>query len=163
MEHNEELKSAITRELSNMSYTAQGVLNREWLAKEVFKQPEKLKKLNSIVHPAVVADFERWAEQQEDALYVIVETAILFEAKLDQSVDITVAVLAPEELRVQRVVMRDGLSVEQVRARIAAQLSDEELNQRCNYTVVNIIEGEMGDAAQRLDQIFKHEASKARS
>ncbi|MFR9580563.1 MAG: dephospho-CoA kinase, partial [Rikenellaceae bacterium] len=99
MELNEELKSVITKEFSAMSYTPEGELNREWLASEVFNNAERLEALNALVHPAVVADFERWAMQQTSHPYVIVETAILFESGLDKGVDIKVAVLAPEELR----------------------------------------------------------------
>ncbi len=163
MNEDSKVQDKIIETFGAEAYNDEG-LNREYMASVVFKDPEKLAILNSIVHPAVKRDFEMWSMMHaENMPYVIMESAILFESEFDKVVDITVAVLAPEELRLQRVVNRDGVTVEQVRARMAAQLTDEELNERSNYTVVNIIEGEMGDAAQRLDQIFKYEASKVRS
>ncbi len=160
------LRDKIIAEFGAESYIAtnDGVmeLNRPYLAREVFGSDARRESLNALVHPAVRADFDRWAEEQgaNDIPYVIVESAILLDSEFVNHVDLSVGVLAPEELRLQRVVNRDGASVEQVRERIAAQMSEEEMFRRCDYTVVNIIEGEMDDAAQRLDQIFKHEALK---
>ncbi len=163
MSEDSKLRAEIVSKFGVEAYNAEG-LNREYLAKTIFGDDEKLALLNSIVHPAVRRDFEMWAMIHAESMpYVILESAILFNSGFDSSVDITVAVLAPEELRLQRVVNRDGISVEQVKARMAKQLTDEELNRRADYTVVNIIEGEMEDAAKRLDQIFKYEATKVRS
>ncbi|MFI3320030.1 MAG: dephospho-CoA kinase [Rikenellaceae bacterium] len=165
MSDDEVLREKIIAEFGAESYiesdgTAE--LNRPYLAREVFGSDARRESLNALVHPAVRADFDRWAEEQSanDIPYVIVESAILLDSEFVNHVDLSVGVLAPEELRLQRVVNRDGVSVEQVRERIAAQMSEEEMFRRCDYTVVNIIEGEMDDAAQRLDQIFKHEALK---
>ncbi len=163
MNENEKLRSQIIATFGEESYTPEG-LNRTYLSKLVFSDEQQLAQLNSIVHPAVMRDFEMWGMMHsESALYVILESAILFESGFDKCVDISVAVLAPEELRVMRVVNRDGVTAEQVRARMAAQLTEEELNARADYTVVNIMEGEMDDTAQRLDQIFKHELHKRQS
>lgn len=161
MSESEALRRSIIEAFGEQSYDGE-ILNREYLAERVFGDAQNLAQLNSIVHPAVLRDFEMWAQMHsEQHPYVIMESAILFESGFDSKVDLTVAVLAPEELRVMRVVNRDGVSVEQVRSRMAAQLSEEELAERANYTVVNIIEGEMDDAAQRLDQIFKHASFKS--
>ena len=69
---------------------AGGALNRPYLAAKVFSDPAALADLNALVHPAVMADFAAWAERQEGS-YVILESAILFEAGLEGSVDRTVA------------------------------------------------------------------------
>ncbi|MFI3292070.1 MAG: dephospho-CoA kinase [Rikenellaceae bacterium] len=160
MTEDSKLRDALIAEFGEQTYNGNDI-DRKYLAQIVFGCDEKLARLNSIVHPVVMRDFEMWSMMHsEQSPYVIMESAILFESGFDKCVDISVAVLAPEELRLQRVVNRDGVSVEQVRARMVAQLSEEELNKRANYTVVNIIEGEMDDAAQRLDQIFKHELFK---
>ncbi|MFI3282373.1 MAG: dephospho-CoA kinase [Rikenellaceae bacterium] len=154
------VRGEIVAEFGDEAYDEEG-LNRAYLAKVVFGDDDKLARLNAIVHPAVKRDFEMWTAMHAESMpYVIMESAILFESGFDACVDLSVAVLAPEELRLQRVVNRDGVTVEQVRSRMAAQLSEEELNARADYTVVNIMEGEMDDAAQRLDQIFKHELFK---
>jgi dephospho-CoA kinase len=109
-----------------------------------------------LVHPAVKADFVAWTEQQQGD-YVILESALLFEAGLDALVDAVVAVLAPEALRVERVRQRDGVSEEQVRSRMAAQLSDEELHRRATVTVVNIFEEDLEAAVQELDRRFRQQ------
>lgn len=112
-------------------------LNRKRLAERVFGNTEELQRLNAIVHPAVRADFRSWCSQQQ-ADYVVLESAILFEAKFDTEVDISVGVLAPMSLRIERVVKRDGCSEEHARQRIAVQMSDDDILARATFTIVNI-------------------------
>ena len=130
-----------------------GVLNRPYLASKVFGSEEQLSKLNSIVHPAVKADFLAWAEAQEGD-FCILETAILFESGFDALVDVTVAVLAPQPLRVMRAMERDGATKEQIETRIKAQMSDDELMRRCDFAIVNIhledVEKDVAELAYRL-------------
>lgn len=160
MREDRELRARIVALFGESAYSADGELNRAFLAAEVFSNDEKRAALNAIVHPAVMRDFHAWAEEHRNEAYVVMESAILFEAGLAEQLDRTVAVMAPEEVRIMRVVNRDGISEEQARARIAAQMSDEELHQRADYAVVNIFEEDMAGAAQRLDQIFKQEAAR---
>ena len=134
-----------------------GIAARPYLAATVFSDPAALADLNALVHPAVMADFAAWAERQEGS-YVILESAILFEAGLEGSVDRTVAVLAPLELRVERTCRRDGCDPEAVRRRIAAQAGDDLLRERADYTLVNILETDLEPAVAELDRIFAHEA-----
>lgn len=82
-----------------------GVLDRAYLAGIVFADPQALADLNALVHPVVMRDFDAWAARQEGS-YVILESAILFEAGLEGCVDKTVAVLAPRELRIERTCRR---------------------------------------------------------
>ncbi|MFR9651683.1 MAG: dephospho-CoA kinase [Rikenellaceae bacterium] len=149
-----ELRSKIIELFGDRAYL-DGVLNRAYLAEQIFNNPELRESLNAIVHPAVRVDFVEWAESQVGAPYVMMETAILFGAGLDKFVDTSVAVLAPEQLRVERAMSRDNITEEQVRARMATQLSDEELHQLAEYTVVNIFQEDLEGSAKRLDQIFK--------
>ena len=128
-------------------------LNRSYLASIVFDSEEQLAKLNSIVHPAVKADFLAWAEVQ-DGDYCILETAILFESGFDALVDKKVAILAPQPLRVMRAMERDGATKEQIEARIKAQMSDDELMRRCDLAIVNIhledVEKDVAELAYRF-------------
>ena len=117
-------------------YCVEG-LNRIFLAERVFGNPDELKALNAFVHPAVLDDFDRWALEQEGS-YVVLESAILFEASLDRRVDVSVAVMAPEELRIERAMQRDGAQREQIVARMNNQISDQERVERAKYTIVNI-------------------------
>lgn len=136
---------------------ADGVLNRAYLAAQVFSDAAARADLNAIVHPAVRADFAAWAERQTGA-YVILESALLFDAGFADSVDRTVAVLAPLELRVERTCRRDGCDAEQVRRRIAAQTDDDTLRAKADYALVNILESDLEPAVAELDRIFSHEA-----
>ena len=147
------LRRAIEARFGEESYQ-EGALNRPWLARQVFGDEAALQALNRLVHPAVIADFERWATEQQSA-YVVVESAILYEAGLDQAVDRVVAVLAPERLRSERAMQRDGATEEQIRSRMAAQLSDEELHRRADVSLVNIFEEDLEAAVQELDSRFR--------
>ncbi len=137
------------------AYEQSGELNRDYISQQIFHSEQKMDGINSIVHPAVRRDFLSWVEGQVGQPYVILESALIFDSEIEDVVDKTVAVLAPMELRVMRVVNRDGLTQDEVEARILAQLTDDEFYERADFTVVNIIEGDLAGAAQRLDQIFK--------
>lgn len=151
------LREAVEARFGQESYR-DGVLDRRYLADIVFRDREALQALDAIVHPAVMRDFEAWASEQQGD-YVVLESAILFEAGLEKSVDLTVAVLAPEKLRIERTCRRDGTDAESVRRRIAAQMSDDELHARADYTIVNILEEELVSVVEQLDRLFRRQAA----
>ncbi len=151
-----ELRGAIEERFGAEAYR-DGVLDRAYMAARVFSNPGELKALNAIVHPAVMRDFELWTTGQ-DADYVVLESAILFDAGLEGHVDITVAVMAPVSLRVERVCRRDGASEEEVRRRIAAQLGDDALRERADIAIVNIDADELRETAEQLNRRLTHEA-----
>lgn len=151
-----ELRRRIAGRFGAEAYAADGGLNRSWLAARVFTDPQALADLNAMVHPAVMADFAAWAERQSGD-YVVLESAILFEAGLEHAVDRTVAVLAPLELRLERTCRRDGCDREAVRRRMAAQMDDDTLCARADYTVVNIREEDLEPTVAELDRRFKLE------
>lgn len=114
-----------------------GLLNKPLLASYLFSDPVHVLQINSIIHPRVRKDFTVWVERQEKCEIVGMESAILYEAGFQDTVDAVIMVYAPVELRIQRAMYRDGASEEQVRARIAAQMDDEEKRRRADFTVVN--------------------------
>lgn len=136
MNEDNTLRERLLERFGSEVYCVEG-LNRRYLAERVFGNPEELKALNAIVHPAVMDAFDRWALKQEGS-YVVLESAILFEASLDRRVDVSVAVMAPEELRIERAMQRDGAQREQIVARMNNQISDQERVERAKYTIVNI-------------------------
>ena len=154
MAEDEALKRGIVARFGAESY-CDGVLNRPYLAERVFGDDKEREALNGLVHPAVIADFERWAEEQQGE-YVVLESAILFEAGLDKHLDRVVAVLAPEALRVERAMKRDGATRAQILSRMAAQLDDDTLSRRADVSVVNIFEEELEQIVQELDFRFKN-------
>ena len=112
-------------------------VSRKKIATLVFGNPGQLAKINSIMHPAVALDFERWMKAHAAYTYVIKEAAILFESGTDKQLDKVITVTAPEELRISRVIKRDNATEEEVRRRMRMQLSDEEKIKRSAYTLVN--------------------------
>ena len=111
-------------------------LNREKLSAIVFNDSKALAKLNAIIHPAVAQDFNTWCTNQSSP-YVIKESAILFEHGLDKLLDGVIVVEAPDELRVRRVMHRNGITEEVVRKRIQQQLPQEELVYRADWVIHN--------------------------
>ena len=158
MTESAELREQIVNTFGKECY-GDGVLNRAYLAKQVFGNAEALERLNAIVHPAVRADFRTWAEQQSGA-YVILESAILFEAGFESEVDTTLAVMAPLEERVRRTMARDGVERESVMERIAHQMSDDELHSRAKRTLVNLIAEYVESDVEQLHKMFCYEAQR---
>ena len=158
MSESAELREQLIEAFGEECY-ADGELNRGYLAKQVFGNAEALARLNAIVHPAVRADFRTWAEQQSGA-YVILESAILFEAGFESEVDTTLAVMAPLEERVRRTMARDGVDRESVLERIAHQMSDDELHSKAKRTLVNLIADYTESDVEQLHKMFCYEAQR---
>ena len=156
MSTSEALRSKLIENFGAETFNADG-LNRQYLAAKVFNDAEQLHLLNSLVHPAVIADFEAWAESQEGQ-YVVFESAILFEASLESRVDVVVAVMAPETVRVERVMARDGHTREQVVARIKNQMSDDERSDRAKYSIVNIDIEELEEDVEQLHRRLSYDS-----
>lgn len=150
------LRQALVERFGEEVYNAEG-LNRAYLAQRVFGSASELEALNAIVHPAVMADFDAWAEAQQGN-YVVLESAILFEAQLENRVDVVVSVMAPESLRVERAMQRDGASREQIVARIKAQMSDDERSDRSKYAIVNIDLEELREEVEQLHRRLSYDS-----
>ncbi len=116
-----------------------GEVDRRRLAQVVFADPERLRTLNRITHPRVVAEVERRLAVLAEMGHAVavVEAALLVETGLHESLDGLAVVTAPEEDRVARVATRDGAAADEVRARIAAQVPDGERAQVATWVVAN--------------------------
>jgi dephospho-CoA kinase len=113
-----------------------GVLNRPWLAAQVFDNTEKLNLLNSFVHPLTIRDAESWMKRQNTA-YAIKEAALIFEGGLEKNFDFVIGVTAPESLRVERTIQRDNISIESVTQRMKQQMDEKEKMNRCDFVIIN--------------------------
>lgn len=158
MEESEALRAALVGTFGEECY-ADGRLNRRYLAARVFGDAAALARLNALVHPAVREDFRAWAERQSGP-YVILESAILFEAGFENEVDTTLAVLAPAEERIKRCMERDGASREEVLRRMANQADDDTLHRLAARTIVNIRRDYLESDVERLHEIYSHEAQR---
>jgi len=128
-----------------------GKVTREKLSQIVFQQPQKLKILNSIIHPKVASHFKEWLEIHSKEKFVIKEAAILFESGSYKDCDKVILVTAPKETRIQRVMKRDSISRQAVENRIANQWSEEEKEQLSDFVIVN---EQLSDALKAAENII---------
>ncbi|PZX59725.1 dephospho-CoA kinase [Algoriphagus ratkowskyi] len=137
MSHDESLKIEIINAFGALSYDSEGSLDRTFLANTVFSDPEKIKTINSLVHPAVGKDFLAWASQQTTP-YVLKEAALIFESGGNQALDFVINVSSPLKVRIGRILMRDSFrSEEQVNQIINQQLPDEQKNELADFVIKN--------------------------
>ena len=116
----------------------EGKPDTRFLATQVFSNVEKLKKLNSVIHPRVAADYEQWLTKNSASPYTIKEAAIMYESGSDKTVDKMIVVYAPLALRMRRVLNRDSHRTEKdVNNIISKQLPDEEKIKRADYVIYN--------------------------
>ncbi len=113
-----------------------GQLDRKYVADIVFKKPDKLQLLNALVHPATINDAQKWMQRQRTS-YAIKEAALIFESGAQQQLDYVIGVYAPTPLRIQRTMQRDGITEEEVIARINKQLDENSKMQLCDFVIIN--------------------------
>lgn len=135
MNKSDQVRQAIIATFGDQTYQ-NGILNREFLAAQVFNDADQLAKLNAIVHPAVIQAAEDWADAQT-APYSLKEASILFESGSYKKLDYTILVTAPVEIRIARVMARDQVTREQVLARMNNQLPDEEKAKLADFVIIN--------------------------
>jgi|TARA_X000000950_G_scaffold54528_1_gene65121 dephospho-CoA kinase len=113
-------------------------LNSKLVSKIVFKDKEKLKSLNSIIHPAVAKDFDNFCFKHRDESYIVKEAAIIFETKSENLFNKIIYVKAPKEIRIDRVMHRDNLSRDDVLNRIQNQINETSIIDKCDFIIDNI-------------------------
>lgn len=136
MSYDPQLKQDIKAAFGHKVYHRNGRLNRAYLAGQIFNDNNLLKLINQLVHPAVQADFIKWANSQK-AAYVIEESAIVFENKINHLFDSVILVVADKEERIRRVMKRDKTTREAILTRIGKQLSDKKKIPLANFVIEN--------------------------
>ena len=127
-------------------------LSRKKIGEIVFDNPQKLKELNAIIHPAVKKHFASWLDQYLNEPFIIKETAILFESGSYKDCDIIITVVVPIEVRINRVMQRDNISRETVIKRINQQWTDDQKIERSTYIIDNL---DLESAKGQVDKILK--------
>ncbi len=127
------------------------ILDSVKLSKIVFKDPYKLKSLNSIIHPAVAKDFESFIKTINGD-YIVKEVAIIFETNTEHNYNKIILVRAPLEERIKRVILRDNLSREDVIKRVNNQIDDSTIIDNCDYIIENI---NLKDLKEKVLKIHK--------
>jgi dephospho-CoA kinase len=114
-----------------------GNIDRAVLAEIVFSTPSDLIHLNEIIHPRVKAGFDAWLSSYSQCSYIVQEAAILFESGFDKYFDKTIVVTAPQEICISRVMLRDGITAEQVAARMKNQWAPSRKIEKADYILEN--------------------------
>lgn len=115
-----------------------GAPDRAKIAALVFNAPDKLQLLNGIIHPKVSEHFKDWLKKQKDKKFIIKEAAILFESGSYKDCDKIILVTAPKEVRISRVMERDGVTRDRVLERMNAQWDEEKKVGLSDYIINNI-------------------------
>ena len=127
------------------------ILDSKKLSSIVFNNPNKLKTLNSIIHPAVASDFKEFLDMNKDH-YIIKEAAIIFETKSENNYDKIILVRAPLESRIERVMNRDKVSKKEVMKRIDNQLDESVIIDKCDYIIDNYNEEDLNERVLSIHQ-----------
>ncbi len=135
MNEDETLRQAIRKHFGEESYK-DGILNRSYLAAQVFNNQEKLALLNSLTHPATIRHAEEWMQRQQ-APYTLKEAALIFESGSSAQLDFVIGVYAPQALRIVRVTGRDQISREEVLKRMQRQIDETIKMKLCDTVIVN--------------------------
>lgn len=129
------LKEKLIQTFGDNTYR-NGIFNPQHLRDIVFNDPEKLEQLNQIVHPATIQDAQLWLNKQT-APYVIKEAALIFESGSQRDLDLNIGVTAPLEIRINRVIKRDGLTKQEILARMSRQIDDNIKMRLCDEVILN--------------------------
>ena len=155
----EGIRRRLTALLGKEVYKSDGTLNKPLLANYLFADSCHAGQINAIVHPQVKADFLKWADLQTGCEIVALESAILFESGFDNIVDKVVMVYAPVELRIRRVMLRDGTTEEKIRQRIVAQMDDKAKQDRSDFIIFNDgsrpLNLQLDDLQETLEKMIK--------
>ena len=136
MNNDDNLKSNIISIFGDKAYL-KGSLNRKYLSAKVFNDSLKLKELNNLVHPLVAIDFKNWLIHQKSKDFVFKEAAILIESGAYKEMDKIIVLSCPENIRLERVLKRDGNSPELVKKRMQNQISETEKINHADFVIKN--------------------------
>ncbi len=132
----EVVKNSIVELLGKDAYLESGEYNRAYVASKIFADDILLKKLNKIIHPAVAKHYSDWLKEQSSS-WVIKESALIFEAKLQKGCDKILLVTAPLQTRIERLKIRDKISVDQILNKMSKQISDHEKIGAVDFVIEN--------------------------
>ncbi len=141
---NIEVKSLIKSAFGDKVFEVNYSINKKSLADIVFNDSDKLKTLNSIIHPFVIEDFKSWIQlnlttnnHKLSTKYVIIEAAILFETGYNTIADKIIVVTCPEDLRIKRIMKRDSMTEPEVRQRMKNQWNEDDIIKLAGFIIKN--------------------------
>lgn len=146
------LKQAVINLLGPASYES-GLPNRPYISSLVFNDPDLLRRLNGLVHPATIQYANDWMAGQTTS-YSIKEAAIFFESGSHKEMDIMVGVFAPVELRIYRAGSRSNISRQKVLDIMASQMDEDAKMKLCNHVIINDDHTALIPQVLQLHQLF---------
>jgi dephospho-CoA kinase len=141
------IKERVIGLLGTECYLNDDTINKKYISQRIFSNTNLLKELNAIIHPAVAEKFKEFVKKYPNQL-IIKESALLIETGLYKELDELILVTSPLELRIKRVMQRDGVSEGEVRNRIKSQLSEDEKlklaghviqNNECDFLITQVL------------------------
>lgn len=130
-----DIRRKITAAFGDESYL-NNELNRSFISKIVFRDPEKLELLNSITHQPTIRDANEWMEKQESP-YTLKEAALIFESGSVEHLDYVIGVYTPLPLRIHRIMQRDSITRDEVLNRISRQMDENIKMKLCDFVIIN--------------------------
>lgn len=157
MNENEVIREGVKNLFGADAYLPDGQLNRAWVGGIVFDNPEKLARLNALVHPQTRRDFQQWYQSSlalSGKAFVLKEAAILYESGSWKDADAVITVYAPKTTRLERVMRRDGIDEEAVLKRMAQQWPDAEKVRRADFVIYNDGTHSLAEQVREAIQLF---------
>jgi len=134
---NADVKKQVIKLLGKEAFLSRYELNKAFIAQKVFSAPNILPQLNAIIHPAVNEDFKEFVSKQAPETIIVKESAILFETGSYKTLDGTILVVAPEKLKIERVMKRNAVTKNDVLKRMKTQWKDEHKIPLANFLITN--------------------------
>ena len=131
-----EIKTQILDYFRDDVYFKDGTLNKKLLSYHLFQNPKALQFIETLLYPKLNETFDRWCEQQSSD-FVLFESAILFEKKFENQFNKIIFVSAPEDVRVQRAMLRDNCNEENIRSRMRLQWDEATKIQKSDFVIIN--------------------------
>jgi dephospho-CoA kinase len=130
------IKTKVQELLGEASYLTDNTIDRKYISTMIFSNNDLREALNKIIHPAVSEKYKEFIDKHKNKT-IVKETALLFEANLNKQVDKVILVTCDEELRIKRVMKRDGLSYLEVQKKMKAQMPEQEKGKRADFIIHN--------------------------
>ncbi|MFT4697193.1 MAG: dephospho-CoA kinase [Flavobacteriaceae bacterium] len=146
------IKRKLTKLLGEKTYI-DGVLNKQFVAEKIFSDTDLLKATNAIIHPKVAKHFSKWVTKQEGT-YCLKEAAILFENEGYKKCHATILITCPENIRIERVLKRGGITPKDLDNRLKNQWTDVIKEKLADYVIENIDLEATQKKAQKIHNIL---------
>ena len=148
--NNKEISDQIIETFGDDSYLPDGTYNTRYISQRVFNNEDLLKKLNAIVHPAVISHSQAWVKEHSNSKYVVKEAALMIESGSYKLNNYNILVVSPLDLRVERIRSRDHSDPIDIQKKINSQLSDEERLKYIDYCIYNDEQHSLIEQVQKI-------------